>query len=87
MDLDAVGLAYHLRVRSNFTNNPDNTGYEIYTIMKEELFKLASLGYTSHTFYVCGMEGEIRNKVAALFEKEGLKATHDFGNITIDWSE
>ena len=87
MDLDAVGLAYHLRVSSNWTNNPENTGYQIYTDMKEELFKLANMGYTHHTFYVGMLTPTTRDKVADLFEKEGLKVDRIFAKLRIDWSE
>ena len=87
MDLDAVGLAYHLRRSSDWTNNPENTGYQIYTDMKEELFKLANMGYTHHTFYVGMLTPTTRDKVADLFEKEGLKVNTFLTKLEVSWSE
>lgn len=87
MDLDAVGLAYHLRRSSDWTNNPDNTGYQIYTVMKEELFKVAILGCTHHTFNVGILTVSTRNKVADLFKIEGLKVNTFSTKLEVSWRE
>ena len=90
MDKDAVGLEYVLRITVDSANDPERT--TLIEAMKKELKRVASLGYSEHTFTLNHLSKEAVENAKEYFRKEGFRvytekhyADYRIETLVIDW--